>query len=112
MRAPMMLAATLTREQCAVLHAQLLEQKSFREEQLRELRQDRPATDGTEREIADALAVAAETALRDVVAALDRMADGSYGLCIDCRAPMPPVRLEVLPQVARCMPCQRQAEVG
>jgi RNA polymerase-binding transcription factor DksA len=110
MRVPTTLASTLTREQHAELHLQLLEQKAFREEQLRDLQRAHPAPDATAGEIADALALAARSALRDVQDALRRMAEGRYGRCVDCGHDLPLVRLEVLPQAARCMACQREAE--
>jgi RNA polymerase-binding transcription factor DksA len=64
---------------------------------------------GTHREIADALTAAARSALRDVQDALERMRRGCYGRCVDCGGQIPVARLEVIPQVARCMACQREA---
>jgi DnaK suppressor protein len=34
---------------------------------------------------------------------------GRYGTCSDCAGPVEPSRLEILPQVARCVPCERVA---
>lgn len=46
-------------------------------------------------------------ALRAAVqAALDRIAEGGYGLCVTCAKPVPPGRLEARPEAARCVPCQ------
>ena len=48
--------------------------------------------------------------LRQIAEARERMRDGSYGLCIDCGAPIPFPRLEALPYSARCVPCQQAIE--
>src|SRR6185437_3267071 len=42
----------------------------------------------------------------EVLAALSRMDDGSYGRCVDCAGPVPEPRLEARPATARCVPCQ------
>ena len=41
-----------------------------------------------------------------VQAALRRMTDGTYGLCVDCGKPVPEGRLEARPDAARCVACQ------
>jgi phage/conjugal plasmid C-4 type zinc finger TraR family protein len=38
--------------------------------------------------------------------ALDRMRDGSYGLCQDCGKPLPAERLTAVPWAHRCVRCQ------
>jgi RNA polymerase-binding transcription factor DksA len=43
-------------------------------------------------------------------AALKRLDDGSYGLCIDCTEPIPPARLSAQPLASRCLVCQTRAE--
>lgn len=45
-----------------------------------------------------------------VVAALARVDDGSYGSCVDCGQPIPDDRLEVRPEAARCLADQEKAE--
>jgi phage/conjugal plasmid C-4 type zinc finger TraR family protein len=45
-----------------------------------------------------------------LLAALHRLEDGSYGLCLDCGAPIAAARLKALPAVERCVPCQTQLE--
>ncbi len=45
-----------------------------------------------------------------LLAALDRLKDGSYGLCLDCGGPIAAVRLKALPAVERCVGCQAQLE--
>lgn len=47
-----------------------------------------------------------------VVAALQRLDDGTYGTCIDCGKPIPPARLEVRPEAARCVEDQTKAEAA
>ena len=44
--------------------------------------------------------------LRAIEAALLRVADGSYGSCEVCERPIELRRLEVAPQVQRCIDCQ------
>lgn len=48
--------------------------------------------------------------LDEVEAALRRVADGSYGECIDCGGAIPSARLEANPGAARCVPCQQRLE--
>lgn len=48
--------------------------------------------------------------LDDIAGARARIADGSYGNCIDCDAGIPIARLLVMPQAARCAECQQRAE--
>jgi DnaK suppressor protein len=96
------------------LRAQLLEQRGFRVEQLRMLclARARAGASRGSREIATSLQVGARSALRDVTNALQRMDEGTYGRCTRCHGAIPVERLEVLPQVAMCMPCQRAAELS
>jgi DnaK suppressor protein len=39
-------------------------------------------------------------------AALDRLNDGEYGVCVDCAEPISPARLHVMPEVQTCVRCQ------
>ena len=41
-----------------------------------------------------------------VEAALRRVNEGTYGLCVDCAKPVPEGRLEARPDAARCVACQ------
>ena len=47
-----------------------------------------------------------------VVAALKRLDEGTYGTCIDCGKPIPDARLEVRPEAARCVEDQAKAEAA
>lgn len=48
--------------------------------------------------------------LRDVEAALARMAEGTYGICLGCQEPISYERLEKVPGAARCRKCQQRYE--
>ena len=48
--------------------------------------------------------------LRDVENALARLDRGTYGLCIDCGAPLPYVRLDAVPEASRCLHCETERE--
>ena len=39
-------------------------------------------------------------------AALDRLHDGEYGVCIECAEPIGPARLDAVPEVQTCVRCQ------
>src|SRR4051794_19360391 len=45
-----------------------------------------------------------------VHAALDRIAEGTYGRCIRCGAAILAARLEVLPHAETCIDCQTEVE--
>ena len=62
---------------------------------------------------ADRNAAAMETTVAqraEVIAALARIDDGSYGHCVDCAGPVPEPRLEARPATARCVPCQAKRD--
>lgn len=59
------------------------------------------------RAIIDEVALSLATGeLRQIVAALRRIEDGSYGLCQDCGEPIDERRLFALPATAFCTACQ------
>jgi DnaK suppressor protein len=43
--------------------------------------------------------------------ALQRLEEGTYGLCEDCQRPITEERLKALPFARRCIDCQRNAEL-
>ena len=102
----------LTSDQLASLRSALEEQRTFRVEQLAQLRH--PGQLGplscADEEVLHPLRDAARAALREVQRALWRMDDGSYGRCTSCGEPVGVERLEVVPQAALCMPCQRDTD--
>jgi RNA polymerase-binding protein DksA len=48
--------------------------------------------------------------LSEVEAALNRIADGSYGTCSDCGEPIGSPRLNAQPTADRCIACQERLE--
>jgi DnaK suppressor protein len=54
--------------------------------------------------------------LKDVRAALARIEDGSFGICMRCEEEIPNKRLKAVPWAAYCVPCmetiERQREAG
>jgi RNA polymerase-binding protein DksA len=44
--------------------------------------------------------------VRAIEAALNRLASGDYGACVDCGADIPVERLRAYPTAARCISCQ------
>lgn len=55
----------------------------------------------TDREVVD---------LAAVDAALQRLAQGGYGLCAECGQPIPVARLKLAPEALRCVACESEAE--
>ena len=49
-------------------------------------------------------------ALGDIAAALERLDLGTYGQCTDCGGAISSLRLQALPEAARCIVCQERAE--
>jgi phage/conjugal plasmid C-4 type zinc finger TraR family protein len=54
----------------------------------------------------EALLASARSQRDEVLAALARLADNSYGLCVDCGQQIPEGRLDARPDAARCVSCQ------
>lgn len=48
--------------------------------------------------------------IRDIDAALLRIASGSYGRCVDCADVIEPARLDAYPTAKRCHRCQSRRE--
>ena len=48
--------------------------------------------------------------LQSVLSALDRIADGSYGLCLHCAASISPKRLGAVPWAECCIRCQEATD--
>lgn len=44
-------------------------------------------------------------AIEDIDAALDRIADETFGMCVDCEEEIPVERLRVIPTAIRCVEC-------
>ncbi|HEY8553404.1 MAG TPA: TraR/DksA C4-type zinc finger protein [Burkholderiales bacterium] len=50
--------------------------------------------------------------LREVEAALARIADGNYGKCEECGGEIDKARLEAYPTAVRCVECERRREIA
>lgn len=48
--------------------------------------------------------------LRDVRAALRRIQDGTFGICVQCESEIPSKRLAAVPWAPRCIQCQEAAD--
>jgi DnaK suppressor protein len=64
----------------------------------------------TERELAIRNLDRESRLLRSVRSALQRVADGSYGICLHCEEEISPRRLEALPWASYCIRCQELAD--
>ena len=63
-----------------------------------------------ERDLAVALEERESAELVAIDAALKRVSDGSFGLCVDCGVGIPTARLHANPTALRCIACQGQRE--
>ena len=45
-----------------------------------------------------------------IIKALEKIEDGTYGICTDCDKPIKPKRLEMYPNAERCLTCQEAFE--
>ena len=64
-----------------------------------------PAFSSWHESVNQTLRTAALATLREIDAALERMNQGSYGLCVQCSQPLPASRLDTIPRAPLCMPC-------
>jgi RNA polymerase-binding transcription factor DksA len=62
-------------------------------------------TDAFEQEFTLSLMEHDGSALEQIEAALVRIEDGLYGVCIECEAKIPKTRLQVLPHTPHCVKC-------
>lgn len=68
------------------------------------------ASEGFEDELDMGLMAIEAAQLEDIEAAIKRIDDGNYGICVDCGKLIPRKRLEVLPFARRCLACEGLAE--
>jgi DnaK suppressor protein len=66
----------------------------------------------TERELAIRSLDRDSNLLRNVRAALDRIEEGSFGVCLHCEEDISPKRLAAVPSTAFCIVCQEIADRG
>ncbi len=73
-------------------------------------REDSSAQTTTARDLEFALDDHESGELRAVDAALQRIANGTYGECTDCGTRIPAARLQAAPEAPRCIHCQEKVE--
>ena len=62
-------------------------------------------SDNFEQEFTLSLMQTEEEALGQIEAALERIEDGAYGVCVECEAKIPKARLDALPYTPVCVKC-------
>jgi len=67
-------------------------------------------TDNFERETALNIATGESQRLREVADALERIGNGTYGVCEGCEEAIPRKRLEVFPAARYCIKCKSKLE--
>ena len=72
-----------------------------RKEELRELVTSRTHVEHTTR---------SPPRVMEAIEALDRLENGSYGVCKDCGGRIPAARLKAKPEAVRCIACQASFE--
>ncbi|MEV4619045.1 TraR/DksA C4-type zinc finger protein [Asanoa sp. NPDC049573] len=85
---------------------ELFEQQTDELVKLDSYRIDPSLTGHTPRAL-DELTTTARRALAETAEALQRMNEGTYGICQHCGQHIPLERLEILPSTRYCVPCQR-----
>jgi DnaK suppressor protein len=68
------------------------------------------ATDFLEMQKEQSILANQQALLTQVERALQRLEDGTYGLCLECGEAIPVKRLEALPWAERCVACEAQLE--
>lgn len=105
----------------AAIKKQLLERKMELEQQLTQLSRERITDDqvqdpgdqaltSTMESLRSSLQSAETEEYRRTVRALDKLEDGSYGVCMDCGQHISEKRLKSYPDAARCLVCQEAYE--
>jgi RNA polymerase-binding transcription factor DksA len=67
-------------------------------------------TETHEEELDETAEILFEEEERRIAEARRALADGSYGVCVNCHRPIPPERLSAVPEAVRCLNCQRLFE--
>jgi DnaK suppressor protein len=67
-------------------------------------------TETHEEELDETADIFFEEEERRIADARRALADGTYGICVDCHRPIPPERLKAMPEAVRCMEDQRRFE--
>lgn len=63
------------------------------------------AIEREDEEVLEDLGVAGQQEIRMIHAALKRIEDGTYGICVNCGDDISAERLDVVPQAPRCRNC-------
>jgi DnaK suppressor protein len=58
-------------------------------------------------EVVDAIGNETALSIRAILAALERLENGTYGACDSCGEPIGEARLKVIPEATRCSGCAR-----
>ena len=67
-------------------------------------------TDNFEQEFTLSLMQNEEQLLGEIAAALERIKQGSFGLCEECKGAIPKTRLQAVPYARHCVDCARKLE--
>lgn len=103
------------------IKTELLGRKHELEEKLIELSRERVTDDqvqdpgdqalsSTMESLRTSLQTAETEEYQRIVRALEKIDQGTYGICIDCNEPISEKRLRSYPNAARCLVCQEQFE--
>ena len=71
-------------------------------------KREEEATESMELEKRLAVELRLKSLLTEVDQALQKLDNGSYGVCDMCRLPIDPARMEALPQAILCMSCRQK----
>jgi len=66
--------------------------------------------EAAQREIAVRMLDRESAVVRQLRSAIERIKDGSYGLCLECEDEIAPARLKAIPWAELCIHCQGKAE--
>jgi len=70
------------------------------------------ATATLDREIDYSLEENSEQVLKSIEGALERIDEGTFGICQTCGEPISEERLEAIPYATQCIDCRRKGERG
>ncbi|TWD48297.1 TraR/DksA family transcriptional regulator [Agrobacterium vitis] len=90
--------------------AELIRRLGKIDHDLHELRSpdmEEQAVEAENDEVLEGLGHAGETELKGIDAAIERINNGTYGLCVSCGTPIAPERLALLPATPFCQDCAR-----
>ena len=118
----------LTREELDQFESMLLERRSLLLGDFRALEEDEAnsgaadsaspthlADVGSDRASSDVnldRQASASSEIRDIDEAIERIRDGTFGLCEECDKPIARGRLEAIPYARLCLPCKTSEESG